>query len=246
MHKIRAYIWEGKGIGAFLLFALAFVASAYVAVILRTTLTESVPLMQDVADKVLPIEIKNGTVVNPENTVKVIDFNDNDSESNIENDEPKNKLPIIVIDTTQDELETDSLAPGLYLARKTLYAVKEGEVRVIKLEDNANIDLPKQDYTEGFKNIIKWTAVTVAVGVTVIAFFVFLILTLMYAWLAGVAAWINKTQLAFDARMRLSSVLFVAVYLLSEIAEYAGISFSTILFVALMFVLQILTIRKFK
>ena len=244
MNKIKAYVLNGKGVGAFVLFALAFVVAVYFAVILRSGLIEAIPLMQDVADKVLPIEIKNGVVINPENTVKVIDFNERNIEGNIEDAEQNAKLPVFVIDTTQDTLDTAGLAQGLYLSRTTLYAVKTGEVRVMKLQDNANLILPKQDYTEGFKIVIKWTALAMAACGTFIAFLVFLILTIFYAYLAGVAAWINKTTLAFDVRMRLSSVLFAAVYILAEAADAVGFPLGVKLFVLLMFALQIVTIRK--
>lgn len=244
MSKIKGYVLNGKGIGAFVLFALAFVVSVYFAIILRSGLIDAIPFMQDVADKALPIEIKNGVVVNPENTVKVIDFNERDNDINTEDNEEDTKLPVFVIDTTQDTLDTAGLAQGFYLSRTTLYAVKTGEVRVMKLQDNANLVLPKQDYTEGFKTIIKWTALTMAACGTVIAFLVFLILTIFYAYLAGVAAWINKTTLAFDVRMRLSSVLFAAVYILAEAADVVGFPLGVKLFVLLMFALQIVTIRK--
>lgn len=245
MNKIKGYVLNGKGIGAFVLFALAFAVSVYFAVILRSGLIEAVPLMQDVADKVLPIEIKNGVVVNPENTVKVIDFNEQNHEADVKNAEEYANLPVLVIDTTQDTLDTASLKQGLYLSRTTLYAVKTGEVRVIKLQNNTNLILPKQDYTEEFKTAIKWTALLMAACGTVIAFLVFLILTVFYAYLAGVAAWINKTTLAFDVKMRLSSVLFAAVYIIAELADAAGFPLGVKIFVLLMFALQIITIRKF-
>lgn len=244
MNKIKGYILNGQGIGAFVLFALAFVVSVYLAIFLRSGLIETIPLMQDVADKVLPIEIKNGVVVNPENTVKVIDFNENDIENNAEDDDENIKLPVLVIDTTKDTLDTAGLAQGLYLSRTALYAVKTDEVRTIKLQESANLILPKQDYTEYFKTAIKWTALATAACGTIIAFLVFVILTLFYAYLAGVAAWINKTTLAFDVRMRLSSVLFAAVYILAEVTDAVGFPLGVKLFVLLMFALQIVTIRK--
>ncbi len=245
MNKIKGYVLNGKGIGAFVLFALAFAVSVYFAVILRSELIEAVPLMQDVADKVLPIEIKNGVVLNPENTVKVIDFNEQNHETDVKNAEEYANLPVLVIDTTQDTLDTAGLKQGLYLSRTTLYAVKTGEVRVIKLQNNTNLILPKQDYTEEFKTAIKWTALLMASCGTVIAFLVFLILTVFYAYLAGVAAWINKTTLAFDVKMRLSSVLFAAVYIIAELADAAGFPLGVKIFALLMFALQIITIRKF-
>ena len=219
MNKIKAYILNGKGIGALLLFALAFVASVYLSLSMRSTLIELMPLAQGIADEILPIEVKNGVVVTPDNTVKVID-------------------------TTQDTLDTSDLAQGFYLSRTTAYVVKADEVRTMKLQNNANFNLPKQDYTEIFRTIISWTALTMAACGTIAAFLVFILLNLFYAYLAGVAAWINKTTLAFDVKMRLSAILFTAVYILARIMELIGFSLGIALFVLLMFALQIALIRK--
>lgn len=238
MNKIKAYILNGKGIGALLLFALAFVASVYLSLNMRSTLIDFIPLAQGIADDVLPIEVKNGVVVTPEDTVKVIDLNEDDADQSA-------KIPLLVVDTTQDTLDTSTLPQGLYLSRTTLYVVKSDEVRVIKLQDNANIMIPKQDYRDAFRTIISWSALTVAACGTVIAFLVFLLLNLFYAYLAGVAAWINKTTLAFDVKMRLNAILFTAVYIFARIMELVGFSLGLLLFVLLMFALQIAIIRRF-
>ncbi len=237
MNKIKAYILNGKGIGALLLFALAFVASVYLSLSMRSTLIELMPLAQGIADEILPIEVKNGVVVTPDNTVKVIDLNEDNGDQNA-------KIPVLVIDTTQDTLDTSDLAQGFYLSRTTAYVVKADEVRTMKLQNNANFNLPKQDYTEIFRTIISWTALTMAACGTIAAFLVFILLNLFYAYLAGVAAWINKTTLAFDVKMRLSAILFTAVYILARIMELIGFSLGIALFVLLMFALQIALIRK--
>lgn len=231
MNKIFDYIFKGRGIGAFLLLAAAFAISVYTAVNVRGILTESIPYMQATADKILPIKVENGKTVVPDNTVKDI----------VLFDLGKNSLHFI-IDTTKDTLDTNNLRQGIYLSRSYFYVVKNNEIRSTKLD--GSFDLPKGDYTPFFKSVIKWSVIAIAVGGTFAMFFLFFILTLIYALCAGFSAAVTKKMLNFDTKMRLSAVAFTVIYALSTILEFAGYNLGKLIFFAAVIAVQILILKK--
>ena len=197
MNKIKNYVLQGRGIGAIWLFAFALLLSLWVAHKLNVILPQSVPYIQQLADDALPIKIKNGHVVEPQNEVKLLSYT-------------VLGAPFTVgIDTTKDVLEEGKHAPGLYLTKSYLYTVSDKEIRRQDLV--ADLDLPKQDYTPAFNKVIRWIVGSVAVLGPVLAFFYFLIGVLLYAFCTGLACFLNKNELTFKAKMRLNTVLFIGV-----------------------------------
>ena len=96
MTKLLNYIAHGKGYGAFLLFALAFLLALYTAFALRSPMLEMVPYVQEQADKMLPITVENGQVTDPVRTVREVDLFADDEENN------EDDGFVFVLDTTLD------------------------------------------------------------------------------------------------------------------------------------------------
>jgi len=235
MNKLSNYIIKGRGIGAILLLALAFVVSLYIAINVKIVLTDSIPHLQTIADQMLPIKIENGQVTDPANTIREFDIP--------ADPEGKNHF-LMVIDTTSDTLDTTKLTNGIYLTRSYLYVVNAltQEVRSLKL--NGNIELPQKDYTLQMQSGIKWVVLFVAALLTLGLFIGFLLLNLLFAFCAGLAAAIARKNVNFETRMRLSSLLFIGVYLLYIILNFVGINLNSIAFFLIMLVLQIVSLKK--
>lgn len=231
MNKIANYIVSGKGIGALVLLAFAFIAALYFSIWSKVILSDSIPHMQQIADEVLPITVENGKVVIPENTIKEIDL------LGSENDVP---FPF-VIDTTRDTIETQNLTPGLYLSRSYFYSVSGNKTETYKLKNN--FSLPRKDYTPLFQSSIKWLVVFMAIAGTGGFFLLFFILTLFYAFCANLAALIDKKKLSFEVRMRLSTVIFITVYLFSTILGRAGLNLNMAAFFLIVVILQVIAVK---
>lgn len=231
MNKILNYIAHGKGVGAMILLLFSFIIAFYTAINSRIVLNDSIPYMQNISDQLLPIKIENGKVVVPENTVK---------EVNLAGD--KRTVYQFVIDTTRDELDTSALKSGLYLTRSYFYAVKQNEIRSVKLE--GNLELLKQDYTPMFATAVRWLVAFIGLGGTILLFLMFFVVAILFAFCSGLATAINKKELGFDAKMRLSTLVFIAVYLLSFVLGWVGFNLHGLLFFLVVIAAQIAVVKR--
>lgn len=228
MQKIANYITNGKGIGALLLLLFSVIVAFISAYSLHTSLPPIVPHIQQFADEFLPITIEKGKVIVPENTVKkhIYDLGGSPFE--------------IVLDTKKEILE-ESAKPGIYLTNSYLYLVSDNEVRRKSLTD---VQLEKKDYTEtmlGFISAVVW--MTAIIG-PFFNFVFFLIGVLFYAFCTGLSCALNKKTMNFKAKMRLNTILFMAIYALTIILHYAGLNISTLTFFLIMIALQIIIVKK--
>lgn len=232
MNRILQYISRGKGVGALLVLAFAFIVSVYFSISSKFMLTESIPYLQEIADNVLPIKVVDGKVTIPENTVKEFNLFGNDN---------KTSFPF-VIDTTKDTIDTGNLPQGVYLSRSYVYAVSNNKVESYKL--TGSFDLPQQDYTPFFQSTVKWVVIIGTIMGTLVFFVIYFILTIFYAFCAGLSAVINKKDLTFDAKMRLSAVCIIVVYILSAAAGKIGVNINLLAFFLIMIALQIVIVKK--
>ena len=149
MKKLLNYVKSGKGCGIMWLLVFTLFVSAFMGVGVKILGNEFVPTLQNVADKLLPIKTENGVIVEPENTVKSFALEVNGQ-----------ALFPIVLDTTVDTIDTSGLQPGIYISKKSLYAVGQSETRVLNFSQN--MDLPSGDYADLFKKFATYTALIVA------------------------------------------------------------------------------------
>lgn len=231
MDKIKNYIRYGRGTGAFLIFVLAFVTALYYSISAKITLTASIPYIQEMLDDILPIEIKDGRVITPQNTIKEINLLGQDTSKN---------FPFI-IDTTRDKLPTEKLTEGIYLSRSYLYTVSSTQVKSVKLTDS--FQLPRQDYTDSMKTSVVWFTLIAAAAGTIIFFLIYFMLVVIYAFCSGFSATITGKTLGFDTKLRLNSVLFILVCLISFILKIASINLTLPVFFLIMIALQIITLK---
>ncbi len=232
MNRLLNYITHGRGIGAFLIFVLAFVVTLYFCINAKIMLTASIPHIQAAADEILPIVIKNGKIVTPQNTVKEINLFGKDATST---------LPF-VIDTTQDTLNADSLNDGIYLSRTHMYFINHNETRTVKLTDT--LDLPRADYTASMQTAIKWFVVFSAISGTLFLFILYYIIVIFYAFCGNLISIMLKKQTSFDFKLRLNSILFIVVYGFSFMVEKLGGNLNLLVFFIIMIGLQLYAIKK--
>ncbi len=230
MQKLLNYITKGKGIGALTLLLFSAIIAFYSAYTINRFLPQMVPYVQKVADDLLPIKIENGQLVIPQEP-KTLNYTIGEESFAVEIDPTKDLL-----------LEIEK--PGIYLTRSYLYTINNKEVRRQKLSSNLN--LPKQDYTPLMYNLIKWLVWGVVLIGPFFNFACFLIAVLFYAMCTGLACVLNKTPLNFQTKMRLNTVLFIGVYILSTLVRLAGFRLSLLAFFLIMIALQIVCVKWLK
>lgn len=130
MTRIINYLKNGRGIGTLFLALLAVIITVQVFYASKKVVLAMVPEVQNTLDQLLPIEIENGVVIEPADTVKNV----------------KLKVPFVpgyaglpvILDTRVDSLDFDELLKSkssIQISRKNVYVVSKGEVKVRSLGD---------------------------------------------------------------------------------------------------------------
>ena len=243
MNKIYAYILRGSGVGAFLLFAMAFLASLYYMYPVRSVLVDSIPYMQDVADQLLPVKIENGRIVEPVDTYREVKlFADDDLNDDASNDMSPFSYRL-VLDTRADELDAYHFSDGIYVSRQYIYMVANKNVERQSLEGTYEIE--KKDYSDVFEDIVQWASWGYFFILLLSVFMGYFVLTIILSFLSALALHIYGRSLSFDVKMRMTSVIFVAVQILYILLTSCGISMTWWLWSCLLVIFgQILLVKK--
>ena len=152
MTRIINYLKNGRGIGTLFLALLAVIITVQFFYASKKVVLAMVPEVQNTLNQLLPIEIENGVVIEPADTVKNV----------------KLKVPFVpgyaglpvILDTRVDSLDFDELLKSkssIQISRKNVYVVSKGEVKVRSLGD-ASYRFEKQDYQEKMKAYVSDTA----------------------------------------------------------------------------------------
>ncbi len=232
MQKILNYIKNSKGIGALWLFGLGAVVAFFSAYEANNFLPKTIPYIQSAADAFLPLKVTDGKVVIPQDTVKTETYESDNSKIHL------------TLDTTKDLLDEEDMKQGFVLTRSYFYTINGKEIRRQPL--TRDFELENKDYTpllESWINKIVWGIVFIG---PFFNFIYFLVITVFYAFLSGFACVLAKTDLSFRTKMRLNSLLFVAVYICATLADLAGLKISLLGFFLLMIALQIVLVQKLK
>ena len=234
MNKILNYISGGKGIGAVLILLLSALISVYFSLMARTAVINSIPYLQMIADEILPISMVDGTITVPQNTKKVYPIYSDEKSEDVS----------FTIDTTSDSLDTTNLKSGLYLTLSYFYAVdnSKGEIKSTKLKGSIRLD--KKDYTNILKDNVKWIVMAIFTLSMISYFIVYFLLTMFYAFCAGIAAKVSNKNLDFDKKMRLSAVCLFIVLILSFVSGLFNINIPWLMFLLLVIGLQIFFTKK--
>jgi len=230
MKKIVDYIKKGNGVGTLWIFIFSTIIAIHSAFFVNKYLPQAIPAIQQFADEILPIKIENGKLVVPENTIKIYTR------------EYAGQPFSIVLDTTKDMIDQADYKSGIYVTRSYIYSINDREVRRQNLIQN--VDLPKKDYTQGMHNFVRWLVCGIVLIAPFFNFICFFISVCFYAFCSSFACILNRAQLNFKTKMRLNTVLFIGVYLLSMLIGSLGIKLSLMSFFLLMIALQIVTIKK--
>lgn len=229
MQKILNYVRNAKGIGALWIFLLAILVAFSSAQRAKLFLPRAVPHIQAFADTFFPIKIQNGKMVIPENTII--------SKTYHVGDDPL----IITLDTTKDILTDNNPKTGLYFTRSYLYSVTEDKIQ--RQAYNADINLAKRDYVPLLNNLIKIIVRIILFVGPFFNFLCFLLAVVFYAFLTGFSCALNKVRMAFKQKMRLNTVLFIGVYILSTLFYCVGIYVSPLSFFLMVLALQLISVK---
>ncbi|MBR6409734.1 MAG: DUF1189 family protein [Alphaproteobacteria bacterium] len=230
MQKLITYIKQGKGIGALWLLIFGALVAFYSAYSVHKNLPELVPYAQKLADDILPIKIENSKLVIPQEPKTLTYTIGKDS-------------VIVEIDPTKDLLQ-EVEKPGFYLTRSYFYSINDREVRRQNLIKE--LDLPKKDYTPWMYSFIKGLTWFIVLVGPLFNFACFLIAVLFYAFCTGLSCVLNKTPLQFKTKMRLNTILFISVYVLSTLARIIGLNLSLLGFFLIMIALQLICVKRLK
>lgn len=230
MESIKDYIMNGKGYGIKFLAVLSLVMAVIFANDIKNAGEFLIPHLQAAADSVFPIKIENGTVTEPENTIKSYSFQfggDNGFQ--------------VVIDTTVDTLDINNLPFGIYLSRKNLYVVSPGKVTTYPLEGNSYF--PVGDYSDIMRSMVVWTAIISSVIMIFVYFITYLFLAWVFAWLARLVSIAFNRKIDRDVEMRLSVCCIIAMEILFWILGLFGFS-SFWLFATAVLLLEIVVFKN--
>lgn len=209
MNKFLSYVQSGKGCGIVWLLIFTLIISVVIGGSVKIMGNDFVPTLQNVADKLLPIKIENGVIVEPDSTVKSLALEVND----------KVLFPI-VLDTTVDVIDTSNLQSGIYISKKALYAVGENETRILNF--NQNMNLPSGDYADLFKKFATYTALIVAVTLFPFMVIVYLLIVAFCALCSQLMTKIMKNTWDFAPLMRLNAVTFIVSSLVLFVVALFG------------------------
>ena len=213
MNKILNYVKSGKGYGIAFIFAFTLIISVFTGVEIKILGNDFVPTMQNIADKLLPVKIENGVIVEPENTVKSFALEVNDQ-----------VVFPIVLDTTVDVIDTAGLQPGIYISKKSLYAVGENDTRVLNYSQD--MLLPAGNYVDLFKKIATYSAFAIAIFVFFVMAITYLLIVLFCAFCSQFMTKLMKNVWAFATLMRLNSLTFIFSSLVLFVVALFGVNSS--------------------
>ena len=226
MTRIINYLKNGRGIGTLFLALLAVIITVQVFYASKKVILAMIPEVQNTLDQLLPIEIENGVVIEPANTVKNV----------------KLKVPFVpgyagfpvILDTRVDSLDFDELLKSkssVQISRKNVYIVSKGEVKVRSLGD-ASYRFEKQDYQEKMKDVSEHYLNIFAVACFVILLAYYLLIALFYAAVTFLFTGKWEEKPTFSSRMRVGSTAVFAISVLNLLLGYAGLGISGIFFLA--------------
>ena len=217
MDKLLNHIKESTGIGALYLLIFSCFAAFVITFLFRQSQVNLPERLQDTADQILPIQIRDGHIVEPDNIVKNATFNIFDNAS-------YNERLKIHIDTTTDSINTAKLRPGIYITRTALHLVDSRQVKTTYFTNS--LDIPAGDYRPLFEQILDYAVIVVFLFSFMGFLFYCFIACLFYAGCGAILSKILKRTTDFDFRMRLSVIcwigLKVLIFLLSLMKIYVG------------------------
>ena len=209
MNKILNYIKNGRGYGLKFLILYSLLLSVIFAFQIKGLGDDFVPEMQNAADKILPIKIENGAIIEPNNEIKSVNLNFGGI------------IFPFVLDTTVDTIDPIGLKPGIYVTRKALYSVSDKDTRVVDFQQN--MDLLQGNYVSLFKKVV-WavTIITALIG-WFIPFLGYALCAILYAFCGKLVAKCKKMPINFATAMRLSVVCYFATLLLLLVLGLFGL-----------------------
>lgn len=215
MEKIRNYIKNGKGLGFLFLLASAVVMTIFVVFILKQTYTELRPQMMLVADEILPITVREGKIVQPQDVYKRVDIR-------LGNDENQAEVFPVVLDTKGENAELPKAKMGLFIMKDVIYWIMENEVKRFSLQDG---EMTKPALEKTVDAILGVFSLIVAVVLIVMLFVFSLIETVILAVFGSLFLKACKidNKFSFDALMRLSAVMVAIISLVGLILSLFGL-----------------------
>lgn len=204
-----------------------FVALIYVLILsVRSTnftieaLHEVAPIVSQEADYFLPITLKNGEIVEPQNKIISRSYGAN------------NRVFNVVLNTQLDEFPSTYLEyEGIYLSRKYLYAVSAQKTEVRKLDDMPDFYVDSERFKAGVQLLEEKADKFLFFGMLAMAIIFVSIAVLFYTL---VIHWLMSLiyQAKFSQTLRINTLAYVAIGVMELILPFNLGIITTILLLA--------------
>jgi len=207
MNKIVNYIRQGKGKGLLFLLAAAVLMTIFTVSFVKYQYNAFRPQLISAMNEMLPITVKNGQIVSPENTYKKVDLK-------LGEEEASDVMFSLILDTRVSESEISPKEYGLYFTKDKFYIVSPNKVERRPLSDGV---WDKQKAEELLDYFVGALWLTVSLVMLTVLFLVFLIKTLIVVLLGKISFKIFQKKEAFDfsSFMRLSAIVVAVIETLS-------------------------------
>ena len=225
MEKIMNYIVRGQGLGIKFLLLFSLISTIILSVNIKNISDEYfVPAAQEAANAILPIKVENGEIVEPLNVVKkhTITFGENEDAEHLD----------ITLDTTAYDLDLSDLSEGVYITRTSVYAVRDNETKVYKIE--GTYELPQGDYSEFISSTLNWTILAVGVVIFLGLSLLLFIAAIFYATCSYLVSMIMRKKYSYDLRMRLTVLAFITTYVVFIPLNIFGYGSKLVFFLAVL------------
>lgn len=206
MEKLANYIKNGKGLGFLFLLAASVIMTIFIMLSLKQVYADVSPQVTKIANEILPIVVKEGQIVSPENVYKKFDIH-------LGNYDNKIDVFPVVFDTQNESTMIPKTESGIFIMRDVIYLIMQDEVRRISFKDG---EFNQSMFEEKINSFLGFSSLVVAT-IMILLFFVFtlvktLILILLGKLLLKVKQPINTW--ATDVLVRLSAVVVAGIELL--------------------------------
>ena len=201
MKNILNYIAKGKGYGLVFLLASSIVIATVYVFIFKNLCKEVEPSLFLVAEDILPITVKDGKIVEPENEYKDLDLKITPTES-----------LKVVLDTREDVIKNRDKY-GFYISKDGLFVSISGDMKKIELGDGV-IDIEK--FKSWYNTFIGAVGVYNSIIAIVASFIIalFKVLAILLCCMVNKKIAKDKILLSNEQIMRLSSIWVAGVEVL--------------------------------
>lgn len=215
MEKIKNYIKNGKGLGFLFLLAASVLMTMCIMFALKQVYSQFRPQIMLAADEILPIDVRDGKIISPQDTYKKVDINLGEYNG-------KTEIFPVVLDTKSETSAMPKAEIGLFIMQDVVYWVMQDEVRRVQLRDG---ELNKNLLEEKLDSFLGISSLFISIMMIFLIFVFSLIKSLVLVLFGGLILKVKHLDkwLSFEAQMRLAAVVVAMIETCSFVLSLLGL-----------------------